>query len=909
MKLLRKLRALFRRNKLDAEMAEEMRAHLELQAEQNIARGMNPDEARYAARRQFGGVEQIKERARDQRGWLWLEHVNQDLRYGFRQLRRSPGFAAIAVLSLALGIGVSVTAFSLVNAAALRPLPGVKDPERLVYRNPLRGGGISYPEYEYCRDHTQVFSGLAASTSCHATPFLIDPNGPSADGEAEGYLRSLWLVSGNYFSVLGVEMAIGRGFLPDEDRASAAQPVLVLSYGYWSGRFHSDPKIVGKTLLVNRIAFTVVGVARRAFTSEPGVTNPPWAWAPLATLPVLEPGRDRRRAHEEIDFHFFGRMKPEANFDQAVAELRLLDAQYAREFLRPEPHRVARAPLADDGFVFFPWRMPEVKMTMMALLVAMSVVLLVACANLANLLLARATTRQREISVRLALGASRGRIVRQLLTESMMIACVGGGVGLLLAAPAGELLWPAVLRLNLTPELRQLFGVDGRMVAYAMAVSLATGLAFGLLPALEAARASIHSALKQEATVLGHHISRARLRKFLVIAQVAVCVSLLIAATLVVRTAWHQGVPDLTFATEGVYYATPSAPRGSKAAQRPQDFELAVVERLRALPEVRAVTVADIWNANFVTAESIDAAATTSHVAKGWSGRESRVQADYFSTLALPFVRGRNFTTDEIATDAPVFIVSETLARQLWPGEEPLGRRIKTIDPVAERLHVGERQREGEIIGVVKDGVGAVRDRWNNGAYGGDLYSPLPPIRSGFAEIWIRAQGNLAHLMRTAPEQARLANPEVHVEFVGQLSYMFDEWRHRMLMVSGTVAVLGTLTLLLAALGVYGVMAYAVAQRTHEIGVRMAMGAERATIQRMVLGEGGRLVAWGVALGALGCAIVSWLARSFLYGLSPVDPVAFGGISLLLGAVALAACWFPARAATKVDPMVALRCE
>jgi predicted permease len=909
MKLLRQLRAFCRKDKLDAEMSEELRAHLELLAEENEKRGMTTADARYAAYRQFGGVEQIKERARDERGFRWLEQLGQDLRYGARMLRKNPGFTAVAVLSLGLGIGVSVVTFSLVNAAAFRPLPGVKDPARLVYRNASRGGGISYPEYEYFREHTQVFSGLAASLQLRSAIALVDPAGSRSDpGAPAEYLRNVWLVSGNYFPVLGAELELGRAFLPEEDGAAAAHPVLILSHEFWAGRFNSDPQIVGKTLLLNQVAFTVIGVARRDFALEPGRFESPWAWAPIAMQSGLERGHDRLHSHDEIEFMFFGRLRPEATFAQAVAELGVLDAQYAARFLPPDPQRIARAARVDDSFVFLPWRMPEVKATMIGFLLVASVVLLVACANLASLLLARATTRQREISVRLALGASRGRVVRQLLTESTMIACLGGGAGLLLAAQVSERVWPPLLRLSLTPELRHLFSVDARIVAYAAAVSLITGVLFGLMPALEAARASTHASLKQEHAVLGQRVSRARLRNFLVIAQVAVCVSLLIAATLVVRSTAWRGAPDLAFAMDGVYFATSSAPAGSNAARHPREFERALGDRLRQLPEARAVAVAEIWDTREVDVAPVsDAAGSPRDVHR--RVRQGLVEPDYFSALELRLVRGRNFTADEVASDADVVIISETLAQQLWPGGDPLGRHVELVDPEVAHLNAGGGARAREVIGIVQDGVGAVRSRWGNGAFPGDLYSPLPPNHARFAEIWVRAAGNLEHFLRTAQEQARLVNPDVQVGFTGQLSYFLAAWRQRMLTLSGSVAVLGALALLLAALGVYGVMAYAVAQRTHEIGVRMALGAERATIQRMVLREGVGLVAWGVALGALGCAGVSWLARSLLYGLSPFDPLTFGGISLVLGAVALAACWFPARAATKVDPMVALRCD
>lgn len=674
---------------------------------------------------------------------------------------------------------------------------------------------------------------------------------------------------------------------------------MILSYHCWQRAFHGDPGIIGRTLLVNNVAFTVVGVTRESFPFEPGMLRGGWVWMPMAMSPVLEPGMDRLHAHQDgrTRVYFFGRLKPGVTFAQAKGELMNLAARYAELFLPRDPRRTLWPNFLSHGFAFFPWNNDDVKVNVIGIFTLTGVVLLVACANVANLLLARATTRQREISVRLALGARRGRVVRQLLTESLMIACLGAAVAVLVGVWCSGAFWPWLLDLNLTPEMHRFFDLDWHMAGYAFALAGVTGIVFGIVPALEGARANIHAALKQENTMFGQRVSRSRLRGLLVTGQIAVSVTFLILATLAVRMVLQKTNTDFAFDAKRVgFFGNNTAPN-ARAARHPQQFQSELLERIRALPGVTSASLGDVWDGRDVNPNHILVDGQAPDNAPRVN--ESLVEPAYFQTLGVSLMRGRLFTVDDAKSHAPVFVVSETFAEKFWPGQDAVGRRLR----------IGRERVEGEVIGVVKDGARAIRDRYGFRAFVGDLYSPLWPDSKEFAEIWVRAEGDMSAVMRTVAAEARSLDPEALLQPRGTLQQIHDEWKKRTLLICAIVVTLGGLALLLAAMGVYGVMAYAVAQRTHEIGVRMAMGAPRGAIVRLVLVEGVRLVTWGIGIGALGCALVAWIARSRLYGLSPIDPVTFGGISLLLVAVALLACWFPARRAARVNPMVALRCE
>lgn len=819
-----------------------------------------------------------------------------DLKFALRQLRKNPGFAVVALLSIAVGIAVNVTVFSCLNALLFREPSGVKNPERLVYLQAM-AGGVPYAEFEFLRDHSSVFSALAASAPCRSA-VRLEHAVVSGDGSTARQTDSpnVEFVSGNYFSLIGTDFPLGRGFLPEEDRTPGTHPVVILSHRYWERSFNSDAGLVGQTVKLNGRAFTVVGIAPENCPREPGVFVPPAVWTPFVMRDELDPGQSALLLPDNGSQHgvqFYGRLKPAATRSQAETELGVLDDQFAKVFFDPKERRQPWLQFIESGFTFLPWRPWPMKVIVILTLLVSGAVLLIACANVANLLLARATTRQREMGVRLALGASRGRLVRQLLTESFIIACLGGALGLLAGVWAAGFVWPKLVVDVLPTGLGESFnfGLDWRIIEYALVMVLMTGVVFGLAPALETTRASLGSALKQEGTFLGERMSRSRLRSFLIVAQVAVSLTFLIGTTLMLRLVQTGTVREYGFETRHVLMID-----FSTAARRPREFQRSLVERVLAIPGVRSACLAQVWYARDIPYRSMLVDGITPQRESGMA--LSRVTPKYFETLRIPIIRGRNFTKDEARTEAPVLIVSESFARRFWPGQDPLGHHLKT----------SPTNVEAEVVGEVKDGVREIRSQYELQPYVGDFYSPLSPDTADKSEVWVRTEGNPYEIVPVLRRE--VPSLDSSVRFGGRrLSDMAAVWVKPMLFVATTVGILALLALLLASVGVYGVVDFAARQKTQEIGVRMALGAQRSGILRLMLWEGMRLVIVGTAVGLVGSACLSFALRSFFYGLSPIDPPTFLGVSFALTVAALLACYFPARYATKVNPMEALRNE
>ncbi len=534
-----RLRSLVQRSAAKREIDDELRFHIEQRAAENVVAGMSQADAAREAWKRFGNFQTVREQCREARGANLIESTLQDARLSLRMLRTNPGFAAVSVFSLAVGFAVNVAVFSCLNALLFRPAPGVKHPEQLVYLHEMVGG-VPYEEFEYIRDHRTAFAGLAASTACRrGVRIEYARDGGSATPRRQLDFQPVRLVSGNYFSLLGVEFRLGRGFQSEEDQTPGSHPVVILSHLFWERAFNSDPAVVGQTLMLNKLAYTVVGIAPPDCPHEPGVFTPPAAWVPFMMRSALDPGQSMLQTKDGgyQGVQFYGRLKPGATPARAEAELTVLDDQFAREFFAPDQARARWADSLEIGFSFLPWRPWQMKALAILILSVSGSVLLIACANVASLLLARTTSRQREIGVRLALGASRRRLVCQLLTESMIIACLGGGLGFLAGVWLGDRAWSQLV-VNVLPSgwgESLDFGLDWRIIRYAVALTVATGVIFGLAPALEATKASISSALKQENMLMGHRLSRSRLRNFLIVAQIAVSLTLLIGTTLMLR--------------------------------------------------------------------------------------------------------------------------------------------------------------------------------------------------------------------------------------------------------------------------------------------------------------------------------------------------------------------------------------
>ena len=841
-----------------------------------------------------------------------------DIRYGIRGLLKRPGFTFVAILTLALGIGVNAALFSVFDALVLKPLP-LKDPDSLVSLEGHNAQGerrtFSYRDYLDYRDQNNTLSGLVAWNKVRATLGEAPPN-QNDDEFAEGYEYLFGqIVSGNYFSTLSAEMSQGRAFQPADDQQPDSAPVVVLSYDGWQRRFASDPHIVGKTILLQGQPFTVIGVTARGFIGT--TPDVPSFWVPLMMRDSLiqAGGWEYKRWLTERDsdvFTLLGRLKPGVTRAEAETEMQLIASRLAQSY--PAEDRKTKVSLGSAGT--FITLGEEVMPLVIPLLVGFGLVLLIACANVANLLLARAAGRQRETGVRLALGASRWRIVRQLVTESVLLSLTGGAVGLLLAVWTLSLLYPIVLSsvplpqglaagflLNLTP--------DWRVFGFTLLLAGLGGIGAGLVPALQASKPDLTGALKDEGSSLGRHLSQSRLRSGLVVAQIAVCMALLIAAGLLVRNLQRVRTIDTGMNTGNVFsiamrLKTAGAEKSNDA--RESELRRQLAERLRGTPGVVAVSEAH----QQPLSGGMGNTAVNLIGPSGEYSTEARfnfVSPEYFETLSLQLKHGRPFTGPEVKTGVPVLVISEATARRYWPGEDPLGKRIGVAAgaPQSESA-TGEKStvvlRQYEVIGVVRD----ARSRWIWDQDETMLYVPLTAAAPSGQYLMVRTEGDPATVMNTVRGAAATIDPELRVSvkrIEDSLAFQMAPFRA----IAWLSGILGMLALLLASVGLYGVMSFVVTQRTREIGIRAALGAEPKDVVRMFLFQGLKLTSIGLACGVAIGALISRLLAAVLIDLSALDPITFISVSVFLTVVALLAILVPARRATKVDPLEALRYE
>jgi len=898
----------------EAEIVEELSVHLEDRHRELTAEGASEDEAHRLALAELRddqltlGLGRLRQAHAPESTALgtpassFFGDLGQDLRYGLRMLGRQPGFALAAIATLALGIGANTAIFSLVNAMLLQRLP-VADSGRLVYVfNGSPGNVFSYPEYAEHRDGNSVFDGFSAWGGIQV----------SLNAEGETDLAGGLIVTGNFFEVLGVRAALGRVLAPSDDVTPGAHPVVVLSDGLWRRRFGGRPDVVGRQILMNGGSFTIVGVLPREFAG-PQLGTVRDLYVPMMMQAVMRPPRAGYSGEMNPDLlqtrgnrwlFAVGRMKPGVTRRQVEASLGTTATAIDRTARPESPAHVITAFAVDDGM---PGERERMLPVATLLLSVSGAVLLIGCANVANLLLSRASARRREIAVRLAIGASRPRLVRQLLTESMLLATLGGAAGVALAwllvgafqtapPPAGAL--PIVLD----------FTIDRRVLAFSFAVSFATGILFGLAPALRASRPDLVPALKDESFVPNERARRFGLKKALIVGEVAVSLILLVAAALFLQSLRRAHAIETGFDTARLV----SAPLGVNLLRytraQGREFYAQIVERVQAIPGVESASVARIavlsggGSVRGLQIEGREASAAP--VRSDGGGASSARSLDstsanvvgpgYFRTMGIGRSRGRDFGPADVETGPPVVLVNRAFADLHFPKEEVLGKRISVSGPQGPWR---------EIVGVVNDSK-YLTLREDRTAI---VYLPLSQNHETGMMLHVRTSVEPATLVAALRREIQVLEPNLPVPSIRTMSETVAASLYAPRMGALLLSVFGGLALLLAGIGVYGVLAFSVSHRSRELGLRIALGASRRDVFGLVLREGMLLVAAGVAIGLVLAALGARALAGFLYGVSTSDAATFLGVPLVLASVALVACYVPARRAMRADPLVALR--
>jgi predicted permease len=819
-----------------------------------------------------------------------MEKLLKDLKYGARMLVRSPAFSLIAVLSLALGIGANTAIFSLVSTLLFSPFP-VEAPADLVsifttdQRNPgnLPMSHLNFKDY---RDQNETFHGVAA--------FTFGQMNLNVNQSAEQVLAQV--VSGNYFDVLGLRPALGRTFQPHEDQKPGAYPVAVLSHGLWERRFGSDRSGVGREISLNRQPFTIVGVAPKGFTGT-FVFGAPDLWVPMMMHDVAQPGFDWYETRRGLFLFVFGRLKPGVTIAEAQANLKTIAGRLESSYPNDNRGRsIATLPLLDARVN--PNGQNQVAQISALLMTIVGLVLLIACANIANLLLARAAGRRREIAVRLALGAGRGRLIRQLLTESVLLALVGGALGLLVAFWTLDLL-RSLDTLPIPQNVLNQLGLDPRVLLFTLGLSIVTGLLFGFAPAIQSTRTDVVPVLKNELVPSAGSARRGALRWLnlrtgLVVSQVALSLIALVAAGLFVRSLRETQSIDPGFETGGVLMANFNLGREGYTPERGLQFHRQLLDRLSALPGVRSAAVAQDPPFGGGLARSVFLEGATSERDRTLV-QVNAVSPDYFATLGIAVERGRGFTTADTAGAPLVVVINRTMADRFWASQDPIGKRFKFFGD----------QDYTTVVGVARDAK-----------YNGLVEQPQPfiyqPMRQAYnpaASVLVRGRGDASGLATAVRAEITALDRNLSLTGVQTLADQVDLALSPQRVTVGLLTAFGALALLLAAIGLYGVASYGVAQRTREIGVRMALGARQRDVVALVVRQGMLLVASGLATGLALALLLAPAIRSLLVGIAPFDPVTFAGTAALLALVAGVATYLPARRAARIDPLIALRYE
>ena len=881
--LIHRLTALFRRQRLEDDLDEELRSHLELATERNLSKGMSAEDARYEALRSFGGVEQTKELYREQRGLPMIETTFRDLRFGLRMLRRNPGFSILAILCLTLGIGANAAVFSWIEGILFRPYPAVSHQERLLAltgtaRSEAGHTLVSWPDFVDLRRNCTLFDSFFVSKITGTTLSIGD--------HAERTTGSI--VSDNYFDAIGVHPILGRGFEPGEDVGRNAHPVTVISYQLWKGRFNGDPKIIGKTQRLDGVVHTIVGVAPQGFYG----TFVGWGmqfWVPASMEEVFEAGGYKLEDRDARWIEAFARLKPGVTLEQAQAEVSSVAKRLEADY--PATNRGRSVKL------WALWQTPfnnagTLLPTLEIMLAVVVFVLLIACANVGNLLLVRSFARRHEMTVRLAIGAGRGRIVKQLFTEALILSAFGAAGGLLVAhwcRHALVLLFPARggVAMHLPGE------IDWRILVVSAGVCLLATLLLGLVPAMQTGKIDLTGALKADSAGVVGSRGRAWVRSGLVVVQVSLSFVLLVGAGLLMQSLQKIRTSSPGFSTHEVLFTGVDLVSAGYDAQRAQNFQDELIDRVKALPGIEWAVFARMTPLSYGSFSSTPIAVDGIEVPpeERPTVEYNEVGPYYFATMGIPLVSGREFTRADDERAALVAIVNETTAAQYWRGRNPIGERVQVKD------------RWMQVVGVAKDSkYRSVRETAKP-----FFYVPRRQNFSVGATLYIRTSMSPVTVATALAREVHALDANLSPYELITLQEQVDRSTSPQLVAVTLVSVLGALALLLAVIGLYGVMAYTVSQSTRELGLRMALGADASNLLRLVISRGLALTAGGALLGAAVALGLTRLLGKLLYHVSPRDPLAFGAAFAVMTIAALAACFLPAWRATRTDPAEALR--
>jgi putative ABC transport system permease protein len=884
-------RNIFAKRLNDLELDDEVRSYVDLLAEEKIREGMKPDEARRSARIDLGGIEQVKEQVREARAGAWLDSLFQDLRYGARMLRKNPGFTATAVLTLALGIGANTAIFTVVNAVLLRPLP-YPEPEKIVTLGMEYGPGrfsdaVESQQYIYWRDRTQSLNAPAAVFGSMGGFNLV------ANGRAVHVRGSK--VTRQFFSAVGVQPMLGRGFSEEDDRPGGPS-VAVLSYGLWRSAFGGDPEVIGRSATLNGMPYSIVGVLPPEFRRD---TGDQFDSNPEVLIPLQLSNQPQDRGD---NYQFIARLKPGITLAAAQADADRISSDFSRSY--PDYNQ--------PGDVFHMRLRPlqqalvgDVKPILLVLFGAVGFVLLIACVNVANLFLSRATARQREMSIRATLGATAGRLFRQLLCESLFFAILAGAAGFALAA------WGVSVLVANSPAALPLIGelsFDWHVLLFTLGISVLVAVVCGSIGAFRALRADVNESLKEGGERAGGVPGR-RLSRLLVAGEVALSLVLLVGAGLLISTVVHLYRVPLGFDSRNLLSARMSltSERYNHSAQV-WNFQRQVIDRVRLLPGVSSVASASATPLERGLNTVAFRHGVYSHDRHDMLEIEFRsISPEYFRTLAIPLLNGRQFTDVDSADSAPVVVVNQSLAGAIWPSQNPIGKPLLVGEGSAGQT------KPREVVGVVAD----IREMGLDRPPRATVYVPQPQVMDEFnamTNYWF-ASSLLVRTVGPIDVSGEISNivaavdPEEPVARIDTMNSVKARSIAEQRFLMALMGIFAALALVLAAVGIYGVLSYQMSRRTREIGIRMALGANPRGVMSLVFQEVLLVVFAGVAIGLAAAFGLARFLASELFGVQPSDPLTFVAVAVILTCVALLACYLPARRAMRVDPMVALRHE